>query len=62
MTKRQLPPVPPAGRSDQVPAAGNRRPVDAPDDEAAEKPAPGAAGRHENIAVNTKHQGHQQDR
>jgi hypothetical protein len=62
MPKQQLPPVPPAGRSNKGPGNQERRTPDAAESEAAAKPAPGAAGRHENIAVNTTHQGHQQDR
>jgi hypothetical protein len=62
MAKQQLPPVPPAGRSNKGPGEGERaKPMaEAEDAHAAEQGD--AAGRQKNIAVNTTHSGHQQDR
>ena len=64
MAKGELPPVPPAGRSNKGPGAGNRGAESDLAGDAAEsrqrnidKP-----GRQGNIKVNTTNQGHQQDR
>ncbi|MBV8779029.1 MAG: hypothetical protein JO258_17680 [Alphaproteobacteria bacterium] len=62
MTKRPLPPVPPAGRSDKPPgAAGRRQPAAERGDAAPSEPNPDR-GDDKNIAVNTTNQGYQQDR
>ena len=65
MSKKDLPPVPPAGRT-------NKAPGGAADDEQASDLQSDAAesrrrnidkqGRQSNIAVNTRNQGYQQDR
>lgn len=59
----QPPPVPPANRSDKGPgrdAAQTERP---PKDTSRATPSdPGKTGQQGNTAVNTTHQGHQQDR
>jgi hypothetical protein len=65
MSKKDLPPVPPAGRSDKGPGA-------AAEDEAPSDLATNTGesrqrnidkqGRQGNIAVNTRNQGYQQDR
>jgi hypothetical protein len=62
MSKRQIPLVPPAGRSNKGPADAGRAtaPSDAGDTRAADEGDTG--GRQKNIAVNTTNQGHQQDR
>ena len=65
MSKKDLPPVPPAGRSDKGP--GNATDVEAPSDVAsdvAESPRRNIdkQGRQGNIAANTRNQGYQQDR
>ncbi|MBV8738704.1 MAG: hypothetical protein JO007_15885 [Alphaproteobacteria bacterium] len=64
MSKKDLPPVPPAGRSDKGPGAAED---EAPSDlatnagEARERNID-KQGRQGNIAVNTRNQGYQQDR
>ena len=64
MSKADLPPVPPAGRSDKGPGATGG--ADQNSDLAAPS-GPGGRnidkqGRQGNIKINTTHQGHQQDR
>lgn len=62
MTKHQLPPVPPAGRSDKTPSGGKRLDPQSHHGDA-DKPADNSeTGRQKNIAVNTTNQGYQQDR
>ncbi|HEX3881028.1 MAG TPA: hypothetical protein VHW66_00070 [Stellaceae bacterium] len=62
MTKRQLPPVPPAGRSPDAPGEDRRRQPDDNRDPAEASAANTETGRQKNVAVNTTNQGHQQDR
>ena len=65
MSKKDLPPVPPAGRSDKGPN------VTSGDDAASDLASDAGESRHRNIdkqgrqgntAVNTRNQGYQQDR
>jgi hypothetical protein len=61
MSKKDLPPVPPAGRSNKGPSAVNNAEL------AANKAGPRGRntdkqGRQGNIAANTRNQGYQQDR
>lgn len=65
MAKKPLPPVPPAGRSDKGPggAPAADRPADLASDAGDSRHRdPDKQGRQGNIAINTRHQGHQQDR
>jgi hypothetical protein len=62
MAKNQLPPVPPAGRSDKAPGEGGRRPPDANRDDANTRAEDTETGEQKNVTVNTTGQGHQQRR
>jgi hypothetical protein len=65
MSKKDLPPVPPAGRTNKGP--GNQSDVEQGSDLASDSADPrhrniDKQGRQGNIAVNTRNQGYQQDR
>jgi hypothetical protein len=65
MSKKDLPPVPPAGRSNKGP--GNASDVEGASDLASEAAEPrhrniDKQGQQGNIAVNTRSRGYQQDR
>lgn len=65
MSKNDMPPVPPAGRSDKGPGAKST--AGSPSDLASDAGEPrqrniDKQGRQGNIAVNTRNQGYQQDR
>ncbi len=65
MSKKDLPPVPPAGRSDKGPGgqAADEKPSDLATDAAeARHRNIDKQGRQGNIAANTRNQGYQQDR
>jgi len=63
MSKSDLPPVPPAGRSTKGPGAGGDSPSDLSGDVADERHRnTDKQGRQGNIKVNTTNQGYQQDR
>jgi len=70
MSSSKRPPVPPAGRTDKGPGGGgpgNAGASDNPSDLAGNAADSrhrnlDKQGRQGNIAVNTRHQGHQQDR
>jgi hypothetical protein len=63
MAKHQLPPVPPAGRTDKAPGEGEDRRVPDEDDGDTKASAENTeTGGPKNVAVNTTGQGHQQRR
>jgi hypothetical protein len=66
MSKNDLPPIPPAGRSNkgpQAPSEGGSAPSDLATSAAdSEHQNLDKQGRQGNIKVNTTHQGYQQDR
>ena len=65
MSKKDLPPVPPAGRSDKAPGGpgSSEKPSDLASDAAeARNRNIDKQGRQGNIAANTRNQGYQQDR
>ena len=61
MTKRQLPPVPPAGRNVKAPGEERRRQSEA-DRDSATASGDTETGEQKNVAINTTNQGYQQDR
>ena len=64
MSKKDMPPVPPAGRSNKVPDDGDTgRPLERGDNASdAHRRNLNKQGRQGNIKVNTTNQGYQQDR
>ncbi len=65
MSKKDLPPVPPAGRTDKGPGgtSGVEQGSDLKSDAAASRRRNiDKQGRQGNVAVNTRNQGYQQDR
>lgn len=64
MSKKDLPPVPPAGRSDKRPGAVSENATSDLASDAADSRHRNIdkQGRQGNIAVNTRNQGYQQDR
>jgi hypothetical protein len=66
MSKSQMPPTPPAARSDKGPTEAREsersRPSNDPSFDEKTPANPEQQGRHGNIQQNTHHQGYQQDR